>query len=295
MFSRPSETEYSMPASPPDPASAIVDAPVESIARYLREISKIPRLTPGQELELGRRIADGDSHALCRMVEANLRLVVSVAKRYRNEHLSLLDLIQEGNIGLMRAARKFDYTRGHRFSTYAIWWIRQAVSRAIANQAQTIRHPMHVLEELARHARTERQRSEEGEQDPVLQHDGSAERLLERASQTQQLLSLDQPVGGEEDLRLVECLVDEQAIAPAEAAEHRVLREHLHALLDQLPARERRIIELRFGLLDGHARTLQEVSKVIGVTRERIRQVEIMALARMSRGADVDELRVYLA
>ncbi len=266
----------------------------DSTARYLHEISQVPRLTPEQEIELGRRIAAGDAHALRRMVEANLRLVVSIVKGYRNEHVSLLDLIQEGNLGLIRAAERFDYRRGHRFSTYACWWIRQAVTRTIANQARTIRVPVNVVEELARRRRSEHQLGQEGERDPAPQQDGRFDRLLEHASQTQQTFSLDQPAA-EDDLWLVESLQDEQAIAPAEAAEYLALREQLHALLDQLPARQRRIIELRFGLLDGHERTRREVSEVIGVTRERIRQVEVVALARMRQSAGVDHLRVYLA
>jgi RNA polymerase primary sigma factor len=270
------------------------NALADSIARYLHEISQVPRLTPEQELELGRRIAAGDAHALRRMIEANLRLVVRVARCYRNGHLSLLDLIQEGNLGLIRAAERFDYRRGHRFSTYACWWIRQAVTRAIANQARTIRVPVHVVEELARRRRSEGWLGQKGERDSAPQQDGRFDRLLENASQTQEPFSLDQPTTAD-DPWLGESLEDAHAIAPAEAAEHLALREHLDALLDQLPARERRIVELRFGLLDGHARTLREVSAAIGVTRERIRQVEGMALERMRQSAGVDQLRVYLA
>jgi RNA polymerase primary sigma factor len=286
------ENPFSAPA--PSPAPASDGAGVESITRYLREISKIPRLTQRQEIELGRRIAEGDTQALRRMVEANLRLVVNVAKHYRNEQLSLLDLIQEGNIGLMRAAWKFDATRGYCFSTYAIWWIRQAIGRAIAKQAQTIRHPAHVAEELARRSRSERGRGRERTQGCTQQHAERAERLLEQASLTQQLISLDRPVGDEDDLLLLECLEDERATAPADAAEQRVLRDSLHAVLDQLPSRERQIIELRFGLLDGRARTLHEIGGVIGLTRERVRQLEQRAITHMRQSDGIRHLRVYL-
>ena len=278
-----------------DHSQSTVDALADSTSRYLHEINKVPRLTPDQELELGRRIADGDAQALHRMVEANLRLVVSVAKRYRTERLSLLDLIQEGNIGLIHAARKFEYRRGNRFSTYAIWWIRQAVTRAIANQAQLIHVPVHVAEELARRGRTEHDPGQEGEQDPLPRRDGRFEQLLAQARQAKQPVSLDQPAGEDDDLELAEILEDPHALAPAEAADNLVLRERLEALLEALPARARRIIELRFGLCDGHVHTLREVSEVIGLTRERVRQVEVLALKELRQSADIGHLRVYLA
>jgi RNA polymerase primary sigma factor len=272
-----------------DSSRVSVDVLTDSTARYLSEISKVPRLSPDQERELGRRIAAGDEQALYKMVEANLRLVVSVAKRFPTEHLSLLDLIQEGNIGLIRAARSFDYRRGHRFSSYAIWWIRQAIARAIANQAPLIRVPVHIL---ARLRRTEHQPGQKGAQDPL---DEPSEQLLEQVRHTRQPISLDQLHGEGKDLDLVQVLVDAYAIAPAEAAEDLMLCESLHALLEALPTRERQVLELRFGLCDGHARTLQEIGAVVGLTRERVRQVEIGALAQLRQSADIGHLRVFLA
>ncbi|MDB5058388.1 MAG: polymerase, sigma 70 subunit, RpoD family [Chloroflexi bacterium] len=270
------------------------DAVADSTSRYLLEISKIPRLTPEQELAIGRRIAAGDEQALTRMVEANLRLVVSVAKHYHNHHLSLLDLIQEGNLGLIHAARKFDYRRGYRFSTYATWWIRQAVTRAIGNQAETIRVPVHVTEEMARRKWAGSSLDQEDTTPAAQQHAVPSEQLIERARQAQQTFSLDQPVG-EDDLMLAESLEDRQAPAPAEAADTLVLREQLQTLLLELPDRARRVIELHFGLLDGRPYTLKEIGDVIGVTRERIRQVEAVALQRLRKSAGVEHLRVYLA
>jgi RNA polymerase primary sigma factor len=277
-----------------NPTQSIKSDSTDSTTRYLREINQIPRLTAEQEIELGRRIAAGDEQALRRMVEANLRLVVNIAKSYRSEQLSLLDLIQEGNLGLMHAAGKFDYSRGIRFATYASWWIRQAVARAIMNQGRTIHVPVHVLEELARRRRAAHQSSQDGEQEAVPRQDELSERRLAQAGRLQQPYSLDRSIG-DDDLSLAETLQDEQAIAPAEAAEYKVLHDHLCALLGQLPERERRIMELRYGLLDGNTHTLLEVSAIIGLTAARIRQVELAALRRMRQSADVDHLRVYLA
>lgn len=256
----------------------------DSTVIYLREISRLPRLTPEEEIELGYRVAQGDTAALKRMVESNLRLVVSVAKRYRNEGLSLLDLIQEGNIGLMRAAVKFDYTRGYRFSTYAIWWIRQAVTRAIANHGQTIRVPIHVSEGLSRLNREEALR---GSPDNEQAASGSAldrpanlpsERIVEAVRLVQQPLSLERATGDDGDAFLVDAVEDSNAISPLRAADNALLRARLLELLATLPERERMVIELRFGLVDGTPRTLKEVSRRFGLTRERIRQLETSAL-----------------
>jgi RNA polymerase primary sigma factor len=265
---------------------------------YLHDISRLPRLTPEQEIELGERIARGDDEALRIMVESNLRLVVSVAKRYRNEGLSLLDLIQEGNIGLMRAAKKFDYTRGYRFSTYAIWWIRQAVTRAIANQGQTIRVPVHITEGLSRLHRLERQAEQDaladGTEAPVDPQDLPSEKVVEMVRMVQQPLSLERVVGDDNDATLAEAVEDVDATSPAEAAEHSVLRDRLQLLVGGLPERERKVIELRYGLTDGRPRTLKEVSADFGLTRERIRQLETSALAHLRQAGHIADLREYI-
>ncbi len=260
---------------------------------YLNEISKIPRLTPDEELALGRRIAEGDDLALRRMIEANLRLVVSVAKRYRTESLALLDLIQEGNIGLMRAAMKFDYTKGYRFSTYAIWWIRQAVTRAIANQGQTIRIPVHVSENIARVNREEGLRSGDeaahGDSVPEV-----SDQVREAVRLVQQPISLERTMGEDNDAQLAEAIEDPNAISPYVAAENALLRSRLLELLESLPVRERAILELRYGLVDGHPRTLKEVSRRFGLTRERIRQLETSALHQMRVSGREHGLEAYL-
>lgn len=269
----------------------------DSTMLYLQDISRLPRLTPREELELGERIQNGDEEALQMMVEANLRLVVSVAKRYRNEGLTLLDLVQEGNIGLMRAARKFDFRRGYRFSTYAIWWIRQAVTRAIANQGQTVRVPVHITEGMARLNRSvgqlEQEQSDSGEitESP---RNVPSENVIEMVRLVQQPLSLERTVGEDNDASLVEAVEDPSAASPLEMAENSILRDRLVMLMGALPDRERKVIELRYGLADGRPRTLKEVSGAFGLTRERIRQLETLALTHLRETGEQTGLREYL-
>jgi RNA polymerase primary sigma factor len=269
--------------------------PDDGTMLYLQDISRLPLLTSQQELALGERIAAGDEEALRIMVESNLRLVVSVAKRYRNEGLSLLDLVQEGNIGLIRAAHKFDHRLGYRFSTYAIWWIRQAVTRAIANHGQTIRVPVHVTEGISRLQKTIRM-AEQGEGEVSETADASlpSKKIVEMARMAQQPISLERAMGEDNDVTLAEAVEDTEAISPSEAAETKMLHERLADLVGELPDRERKIIELRFGLADGKPRTLKEVSGAFGLTRERIRQLETAALSRLRQSGEQTDLREYL-
>jgi RNA polymerase primary sigma factor len=269
----------------------------DSTMLYLHDISRLPRLTPQQELELGERIQNGDEEALRLMVEANLRLVVSVAKHYRNEGLTLLDLVQEGNIGLIRAARKFDFRRGYRFSTYAIWWIRQAVTRAIANQGQTVRVPVHVSEGMARLHRGIDQVEQEGDDSTEpLPPPGNvpSAKIIEMVRLVQQPLSLERTVGEDNDALLAEAVEDPSAEAPDEIAHNGMLRDRLVMLMGALPERERKVIELRYGLTDGRPRTLKEVSGAFGLTRERIRQLETSALTYLRETGEQTDLREYL-
>lgn len=293
--------------------------PDDSTMMYLNEISRVTRLTPEEELELGRRIAGGDDEALRLMIEANLRLVIAVAKRYRHEGLALLDLVQEGNIGLMRAAKKYDYTKGYRFSTYAIWWIRQAVTRAIANQGQTIRVPVHVIEGMARLNREEWLHADgysseddaasastdatgmgamdvdtPAEPDYTRSTNVPSERTLEAVRIVQQPLSLERTFGDENDAYLGDAVEDPNAISPIDAAENTLLRHHLLDMLRQLPERECAVLTLRYGLSDGHPRTLKEVSSTFGLTRERIRQLESSALGHLRATGREFGLQEYL-
>lgn len=271
----------------------------DPVRMYLKEIGKVPLLTPEEEQELARRMADGDEEAKRRMAEANLRLVVSIAKRYVGRGMLFLDLIQEGNLGLIKAVDKFDYTKGYKFSTYATWWIRQAITRAIADQARTIRIPVHMVETINKVIRVSRQLLQE------LGHDPSAEEIAEEMGMpvdkvrdilkiAQEPVSLETPIGEEEDSHLGDFIPDEDASEPSEAASFSLLREQLMTVLDTLTPREKKVLELRFGIVDGRTRTLEEVGKEFNVTRERIRQIEAKALRKLRHPSRSKKLKDYL-
>ncbi|MFI0514548.1 RNA polymerase sigma factor [Streptomyces sp. WSLK1-5] len=320
------ETE---PAEPPEPPRGRVDTggPSSDLFRqYLREIGRIPLLTAAEEVELARRVEAGlfaeeklsntpdlDSQlaldldrlvvrgrmAKRRLIEANLRLVVSVAKRYVGRGLTMLDLVQEGNLGLIRAVEKFDYARGYKFSTYATWWIRQAMSRALADQARTIRVPVHVVELINRVVRVQRRMLQERGYEPtpeeVAAHlDLAPERVSEVLRLAQEPVSLHAPVGEEDDVALGDLIEDGDAASPVESAAFLLLREHLEAVLSTLGERERKVVQLRYGLADGRPRTLEEIGRIFGVTRERIRQIESKTLNKLRDHAFADQLRGYL-
>ena len=271
----------------------------DPVRMYLKEIGKVPLLTPEEEQDLARRMADGDEEAKRRMAEANLRLVVSIAKRYVGRGMLFLDLIQEGNLGLIKAVDKFDYTKGYKFSTYATWWIRQAITRAIADQARTIRIPVHMVETINKVIRVSRQLLQE------LGHDPSAEEIAAEMNMpvdkvrdilkiAQEPVSLETPIGEEEDSHLGDFIPDEDASEPSEAASFSLLKEQLMTVLDTLTPREKKVLELRFGILDGRTRTLEEVGKEFNVTRERIRQIEAKALRKLRHPSRSKKLRDFL-
>ncbi len=327
------------PAEALDDATEPVEAPLPARVRpdtsgptsdlfrqYLREIGRIPLLTAAEEVELARRVEAGlfaeeklartpdlesrlaqdldrlvvmGRMAKRRLIEANLRLVVSVAKRYVGRGLTMLDLVQEGNLGLIRAVEKFDYARGYKFSTYATWWIRQAMSRALADQARTIRVPVHVVELINRVVRVQRRMLQERGYEPtpeeVAAHlDLPPERVSEVLRLAQEPVSLHAPVGEEEDVALGDLIEDGDATSPVESAAFLLLREHLEAVLSTLGERERKVVQLRYGLADGRPRTLEEIGRIFGVTRERIRQIESKTLNKLRDHAFADQLRGYL-
>ncbi|MER5209441.1 RNA polymerase sigma factor [Streptomyces sp. NPDC002838] len=316
-------------AEVPEPPRAKADTsgPSSDLFRqYLREIGRIPLLTAAEEVELARRVEAGlfaeerlrlapdlDSQlaldldklvvmgrmAKRRLIEANLRLVVSVAKRYVGRGLTMLDLVQEGNLGLIRAVEKFDYARGYKFSTYATWWIRQAMSRALADQARTIRVPVHVVELINRVVRVQRRMLQERGYEPTPQEvaahlDLPPERVSEVLRLAQEPVSLHAPVGEEDDVALGDLIEDGDAASPVESAAFLLLREHLEAVLSTLGERERKVVQLRYGLADGRPRTLEEIGRIFGVTRERIRQIESKTLNKLRDHAFADQLRGYL-
>ncbi|MGW8743826.1 RNA polymerase sigma factor [Streptomyces sp. WAC 04229] len=315
------------PAEPPPPTRTESGGPSSDLFRqYLREIGRIPLLSAAEEVDLARRVEAGlfaeeklrltpdlDSSlaldldrivvlgrvAKRRLIEANLRLVVSVAKRYVGRGLTMLDLVQEGNLGLIRAVEKFDYARGYKFSTYATWWIRQAMSRALADQARTIRVPVHVVELINRVVRVQRRMLQERGYEPTPQEvadhlDLAPERVGEVLRLAQEPVSLHAPVGEEDDVALGDLIEDGDAASPVESAAFLLLRQHLEAVLSTLGERERKVVQLRYGLVDGRPRTLEEIGRIFGVTRERIRQIESKTLNKLRDHAYADQLRGYL-
>ena len=266
---------------------------------YLKEIGKVPLLTAEKELELANRMSHGDESAKKQIVEANLRLVVSIAKRYVNRGMFFLDLIQEGNLGLMKAADKFDYGKGFKFSTYATWWIRQAITRAIADQARTIRIPVHMVETINKVLRVSRQLLQEMGREPTEEEiakemDMPVDKVREILKIAQEPVSLEMPIGEEEDSHLGDFIADDNTPAPADAAPYQMLREHLLEVLHTLTPREEAVLKLRFGLEDGRPRTLEEVGKVFDITRERIRQIEAKALRKLRHPSRSKKLKDYL-
>lgn len=278
------------------PKSIAVDDPVRM---YLKEIGKVPLLTADEEIELAKRMEAGDEEAKKRLCEANLRLVVSIAKRYVGRGMLFLDLIQEGNLGLIKAVDKFDYTKGYKFSTYATWWIRQAITRSIADQARTIRIPVHMVETINKLIRVSRQLLQTYGREPSPEEIAAemgitVEKVREIQKIAQEPVSLETPIGEEEDSHLGDFIPDDDVPAPAEAAAFSMLKEQLVEVLDTLTEREQKVLKLRFGLEDGRARTLEEVGKEFDVTRERIRQIEAKSLRKLRHPSRSKKLKDYL-
>ncbi len=271
----------------------------DPVRMYLKEIGKVPLLTADEEVELAKRMEAGDEYAKQKLCEANLRLVVSIAKKYMGRGMLFLDLIQEGNLGLIKAVDKFDYTKGYKFSTYATWWIRQAITRSIADQARTIRIPVHMVETINKLIRVSRQMLQEQGREPtpdeIAEEMGiSVEKVREILKIAQEPVSLETPIGEEEDSHLGDFIPDEDAPAPAEAAAFSMLKEQLVEVLSTLTEREQKVLKLRYGLGDGRARTLEEVGREFDVTRERIRQIEAKALRKLRHPTRSKKLKDYL-
>lgn len=278
------------------PKGISIDDPVRM---YLKEIGKIPLLKPHEEVELARRMHEGDELAKQRLVEANLRLVVSIAKRYVGRGMLFLDLIQEGNLGLIKAVEKFDYVKGFKFSTYATWWIRQAITRAIADQARTIRVPVHMVETINKLSRVQRQLTQELNREPTDEEiakklDIPVEKVREVYKISQDPVSLETPIGEEEDSHLGDFLPDERTMGPEEFTTQEMLKEELDGVLLTLTDREEKVLRLRFGLDDGQCRTLEEVGQIFGVTRERIRQIEAKALRKLRHPSRSRKLKDFM-
>ena len=271
----------------------------DPVRMYLKEIGKVPLLSAEREIELAQRMEDGDEDAKKELAEANLRLVVSIAKRYVGRGMLFLDLIQEGNLGLIKAVEKFDYHKGYKFSTYATWWIRQAITRAIADQARTIRIPVHMVDTINKLIRVSRQLLQELGREPTPEEiakelDMPVDRVREILKISQEPVSLETPIGEEEDSHLGDFIQDDNVPVPAEAAAQTLLKEQLDEVLDTLTEREQKVLRLRFGMNDGRARTLEEVGKEFDVTRERIRQIEAKALRKLRHPSRSRKLRDYL-
>ena len=273
-----------------------IDDPVKV---YLKEIGRVPLLTPEEEIDLATRMSQGDEKARARLSEANLRLVVSIAKRYVGRGMQFLDLIQEGNLGLIKAVEKFDHTKGFKFSTYATWWIRQAITRAIADQARTIRIPVHMVETINKVKKVSSQLLHKNGHEPSAEEIAEelgmpVDKVREIMRVSQEPVSLETPIGEEEDSHLGDFIPDDDAPAPAEAASHTLLREQLGEVLSTLTPREEKVLRLRFGLEDGRSRTLEEVGKEFNVTRERIRQIEAKALRKLRHPSRSKKLKDFL-
>ncbi len=297
--------QHKAPGESPDQSEEITekerlsDGMDDSVRMYLREIGQISLISGEEEIELAKRIERGDEVAKKKLAEANLRLVVSIAKKYVGRGLSLLDLIQEGNIGLLRAVEKFDYRRGYKFSTYATWWIRQAITRAIADQARTIRIPVHMVETINKLIRTQRQLVQDLGREPLPEEIAAemglpVDKVEHVIKISQETVSLEAPVGEEEDSQLGDFIEDVNAISPEDAATHELLKEQIKEILVGLSPREQKILRMRFGLENGRTHTLEEVGQEFGVTRERIRQIEAKALSRLREAKENRRLRDYL-
>ncbi|MFA6694956.1 MAG: RNA polymerase sigma factor RpoD [Bacillota bacterium] len=272
----------------------------DSVRMYLREIGRVPLLTAEEEVSLAKRIASGDKVAKKKLAEANLRLVVSIAKKYIGRGLSLLDLIQEGNTGLLRAVEKFDYKRGYKFSTYATWWIRQAITRAIADHARTIRIPVHMVETINKMIRIQRQMVQELGREPTVDEIAKEMKTTKDKVEhimkiSQETVSLESPVGEEEDSKLGDFIEDKESLSPQEMAIRSLMKGDLSIFLKHLTPREQKILKMRFGLEDGRTHTLEEVGKEFGVTRERIRQIEAKALQKLKKHEQSKQLKDYLS
>ena len=298
--------EYTQPKKGEEPEKEIENLPidkdsVDSVRLYLREIGKVSLLTREEEIDLAKRILKGDEKARQALIRANLRLVVSIAKRYagRSTHLSFLDLIQEGTLGLIKAVEKFDYRKGFKFSTYATWWIRQAITRSLADHARTIRIPVHMVETISKYTQIKRRLLQELGRDP-LPEEISSEMALELKKIrhimkiSQDTVSLETPIGDEEDKTTLEEFVEnKKELSPSELAARKMLKTHIYELIEDLSERERKILEMRFGLRDNISHTLEEVGKVFGVTRERIRQIEAKALSKIRDHQKVDKIKGF--